>query len=67
MVQTDGLRTVDPCAEARVMFERVLAAWAMDVLSLRRRGLDRPGHRPAASLRLAAPPATGRDALARAA
>lgn len=26
----------------RAMFERVLAAWAMDVLSLRRRGLDRP-------------------------
>jgi hypothetical protein len=28
--------------EVRAMFQRVLAAWAVDALSLRRRGLDRP-------------------------
>jgi hypothetical protein len=32
----------------RAMFQRVLAAWAVDALSLRRRGLDRPGSRGAA-------------------
>lgn len=43
-----GLRRAadgDPTATARRMFERVLTGWAMDVLSLRRRGLDRPGYR----------------------
>lgn len=28
--------------EARRMFHRTLSAWAMDVLALRRRGLDKP-------------------------
>ncbi|MCA9310040.1 MAG: hypothetical protein KDA21_02480 [Phycisphaerales bacterium] len=32
--------------EARRMFQRTLSAWAMDLLSLRQRGLDRPGARP---------------------
>ncbi len=52
-----GLRRAvdtDPCAAARRMFERVLTGWAMDVLSLRRRGLDRPGYR----LARGTPPAT---------
>lgn len=31
--------------EARQMFQRFLAGWAMDVLELRRRGLDRPVER----------------------
>lgn len=34
---------IDP--RVRGMYERVLASWAMDVLALRRRGLDRPGAR----------------------
>ncbi len=33
---------------ARAMFQRVLAAWAVDALSLRRRGLDRPCSRDGA-------------------
>ena len=46
----------------RAMFQRVLAAWAIDALSLRRRGLDRPGSRGAAQAsdpagRLSAAPA----------
>lgn len=28
--------------EARAMFQRVLTGWAMDVLALRREGLDTP-------------------------
>ena len=32
----------DARSEVRAMFQRVLAAWAVDALSLRRRGLDRP-------------------------
>lgn len=32
-------------AAARADFRRVLANWAQDLLSLRRRGLDRPGFR----------------------
>jgi hypothetical protein len=32
--------TVD--TRVRIMFERTLSSWAADVLSLRRRGLDRP-------------------------
>ncbi|HYE62244.1 MAG TPA: hypothetical protein VD997_09625 [Phycisphaerales bacterium] len=31
--------------QARVMFTRVLAGWASDLLRLRREGLDLPGHR----------------------
>lgn len=47
MVQTTTGRTHSAEAEqlARVMFERVLAGWAMDVLALRRRGLDSPSSR----------------------
>lgn len=32
-------------AAAKEMFARVLRSWAMDALSLRRRGLDRPSFR----------------------
>jgi hypothetical protein len=31
--------------QVRVMFHRVVASWASDALSLRRRGLDRPSAR----------------------
>lgn len=57
MVQTTTGRTISAEAErqARVMFERILTGWAMDVLALRRRGLDRPGSRPGRGLP-AAPP-----------
>ncbi len=37
--------TPDPRAAARAMFGRVLGMWAGDLLSLRRRGLDRPTFR----------------------
>jgi hypothetical protein len=37
------------------MFQRVLTGWAMDALSLRRRGLDRPTSRECAGLALARP------------
>lgn len=59
MVPTSLRRTPasDPSAAARIMFERMLAAWAMDVLALRRRGLDRPGRRGVIGLAPAAPPA----------
>ncbi len=30
--------------DARLMFQRMLAGWAQDVLELRRRGLDRPAY-----------------------
>lgn len=49
----------DPRVAARAMFERVLGAWAMDVLALRRRGLDRPGRRGLIGLAPAAPPIEG--------
>lgn len=32
----------DPRMDAKRMFQRVLSAWAVDVLALRRRGWDRP-------------------------
>jgi hypothetical protein len=35
----------DTQVEARAMFTRMLSAWASDLLSLRRTGLDVPGHR----------------------
>lgn len=35
-------------AEAKRLFQRVLAGWAMDVLMLRHAGLDRPTWRPSA-------------------
>ena len=37
-----------PCraeVEVRRMFQRTLGGWAMDLLALRRAGLDRPGRR----------------------
>ena len=37
------------------MFQRVLTGWAMDALSLRRRGLDRPSSREGAGLALIRP------------
>jgi hypothetical protein len=40
---------------ARRMYQRVLAAWAMDLLSLRRAGLDRPGRRTVGSRGAALP------------
>lgn len=40
--------------EARRMFHRTLSAWAMDVLALRRRGLDKP-RRLARSMGLVTP------------
>lgn len=36
------VRQVPQGAESRQMFQRMLAPWAQDVLSLRARGLDRP-------------------------
>lgn len=44
MVQKKPLRPIDE-QDARAMFSRVLQSWASDVLSLRRRGLDRPSFR----------------------
>ena len=37
------------------MFQKVLTGWAMDALSLRRRGLDRPSSRECAGLALTRP------------
>jgi hypothetical protein len=37
-----------PSGTTRAMFQRTLAGWAMDLLELRRRGLDRPGRRDGA-------------------
>lgn len=31
--------------DARRMYQRMLSTWAMDLLSLRQRGMDRPGAR----------------------
>jgi len=36
--------------DARRMFNRVLAAWAMDVLALKKRNLDRPSLRHGSGL-----------------
>lgn len=43
--------------EVRHLFQRVLGAWAMDILSLRRAGLDRPSVRAGSPFALVAPPA----------
>jgi hypothetical protein len=40
----EGTEQLTP-AGARRMYQRVLAGWAMDLLALRRAGLDRPGRR----------------------
>jgi len=57
-VATAGQYTEHAPAECREMFQRYLAAWATDVLALRRHGLDRPCVRdawaPAAPMRRAA-------------
>jgi hypothetical protein len=39
-----------PQASAQAMFQRVITGWAMDALSLRRRGLDRPSERSGTGL-----------------
>ncbi len=39
---------LDP-ADYRRVFQRTLTRWAMDVLALRRRGLEKPGFRDAGS------------------
>lgn len=39
VVHGEAERAVD---EARAMFRRTLSGWAMDVMELRRRGLNRP-------------------------
>lgn len=44
-MQTEKAQTCAPEEQARRMFRAVLAPWAMDLLELRRRGLDRPGRR----------------------
>ncbi|GJQ28486.1 MAG: hypothetical protein HBSAPP03_03700 [Phycisphaerae bacterium] len=52
--------------DPRRMFERVLGPWAADMLELRRRGLDKPSHRPGWIVPEAGPrvwmPATDRKA-----
>jgi hypothetical protein len=42
----EGIEQLTP-AGARQMYQRVLAGWAMDLLTLRRAGLDQPGRRGA--------------------
>jgi|GEM_PF-6414605 len=41
----DARANIDAVREARAIYQRVLAGWAMDVLELRREGLDRPSMR----------------------
>jgi hypothetical protein len=43
--QTQRTLELGPDARAQSMFQRVVTGWAMDALSLRRRGLDRPSSR----------------------
>lgn len=42
LIAGEWARQVPQGAESRLMFQRMLAAWAQDVLSLRARGLDLP-------------------------
>lgn len=60
-------RDAQSCAEdeqARRMFRAVLAPWASDLMTLRRRGLDRPSRRYALGLVLRpAPPGDPADAI----
>ncbi|MFN7020776.1 MAG: hypothetical protein ACK4WH_05540 [Phycisphaerales bacterium] len=44
MTSRTNERPISP-AVAKQMFVRMLRSWASDVLSLQRRGLDRPSHR----------------------
>ena len=43
--QSPAQANADAVREARAIYQRVLAGWAMDVLELRRGGLDRPSLR----------------------
>lgn len=42
---TDNRSNDDAVREARAIYQRVLSGWAMDVLTLRREGLDKPTFR----------------------
>lgn len=46
---------LDPVAESRRLFHRVLAAWAIDLFALRAAGLDTPGPRQGRQDRAIAP------------
>ncbi|MBK7404713.1 MAG: hypothetical protein IPJ41_08775 [Phycisphaerales bacterium] len=63
--------SLGPVLQAERMYRAVLAPWAMDLLSLRHRGLDRPSRRYANGLVLrpaqSAPPAAAPQARRRAA
>lgn len=48
-------QAVEAEALAQAMFRRVLTGWAMDLLALRRSGLDRPGPRSGSAMRALAP------------
>lgn len=52
MVDQHDKDAIEPMQE---MFQRVLTGWAMDALSLRRQGLDRPTSREGAGLALTRP------------
>jgi len=43
--RTNAQANREAVREARAIYQRVLAGWAMDVLELRRGGLDRPSLR----------------------
>ena len=49
MVHEHDRKAADPM---QLMFQRVITGWAMDALSLRRRGLDKPCTRDGAGLAL---------------
>jgi hypothetical protein len=42
---TSAQANINAVREARAIYQRVLAGWAMDVLELRRGGLDKPSLR----------------------
>lgn len=45
IVTTSGGRTHPEAIDVNAMFDRVLRSWAMDLLRLRKHGLDRPALR----------------------
>jgi hypothetical protein len=49
------VETHDVTGDVQAMFQRMLTGWAMDALSLRRRGLDRPCRRTCAGVAQAIP------------
>ncbi len=51
----DSPKQAQASERVQEMFQRVLTSWAMDALSLRRRGLDRPSSRECAGLALSRP------------